>query len=82
MSGNSTNQLLEPRLSEDVNREKIVRKLLIEKPSIKRFERSGVLDQVKSFLPQMADAESKLSEALAAQGSAKFNVENISGEEI
>ena len=81
MSHNSTNQILEPRLSEDVNREKIVRNLLIDKPEIKKFERSSVLDQVKSFLPQMADAESKLSEALAAQGSAKFNVENISGED-
>ena len=81
MSGNSTNQLLEPRLSEDVNREKIVRNLLIEKPNIKRFERSGVLDQVKSFLPQMAEAESKLSEALAVKGSDKFDIENISGDD-
>ena len=81
MSGNSTNPLLEPRLSEDVNREKVVRNLLIEKPNIKRFERSGVLDQVKSFLPQMAAAESKLSEALASKGSDKFDIENISGDD-
>ena len=81
MSGNSANQLLEPRLSEDVNREKLVRNLLIEKPNIKRFERSGVLDQVKSFLPQMAEAEAKLSEALASKGSDKFDIENISGDD-
>ena len=78
MSGNSRNQLLEPRLSEDVNREKLVRNLLIEKPNIERFERSGVLDQVKSFLPQMAEAEAKLSEALASKGNDKFDIENIS----
>jgi len=70
--------LLEPRLSEDVNREKLVRNLLIEKPNIERFERSGVLDQVKSFLPQMAEAEAKLSEALASKGNDKFDIENIS----
>ena len=77
MSEDSHNEMLEPRLSVDTNKEKIVRNLLIDKPNINKVGRSGILDQVKQFLPQMAEAEVKLNEAVAANGGAKFDVENV-----
>ena len=81
MSDKGANPLLEPRLTVDTNKEKIVRSLLIDKPNITRFEPPGILNQVKNFLPQMAAAESKLSEAVAAEGGDKFDVENVAGVE-
>merc|ERR1712098_6879 len=71
------NPLLEPRLSAESNKEKLVRNLLIDKPNISRLQRSGLLDQVKNFLPQMAAAERQLNQAVASEGSEKFDVENV-----
>ncbi|XP_059997886.1 NOP protein chaperone 1-like [Lagenorhynchus albirostris] len=40
-------------------------------------ERSPLLDQVQSFLPQMAQANEKLRKEMAAAPPAHFNIENI-----
>ena len=77
MSENSSNELLEPRLSAERSKEKLVRNLLESKPEIFRVSGPGVLDQVKSFLPQMAEAERQLTQAVARDGGQKFNVENV-----
>ena len=81
MSESRHNEVLEPRLTVDTNKEKIVRNLLIDKPNISKVGRSGILDQVKQFLPQLAEAEVKLNEAVAAEGGDKFDVENIATDE-
>ena len=77
MSANSSNELLEPQLSAERSREKLVRDLLVSKPEIFRVSGPGVLDQVKTFLPQMAEAEKKLTQAVARDGGEKYNVENV-----
>ena len=64
MSANSSNELLEPQLSPQRSREKLVRNLLVNKPEIFRVSGPGILDQVKSFLPQMAEAENQLNQAI------------------
>ena len=40
-----------------------------------------MINQVRSFLPQMADAEVKLAAALAGGGGEQFNVENVTGDQ-
>ena len=77
MSANSSNELLEPQLSPQRSREKLVRNLLVNKPEIFRVSGPGILDQVKSFLPQMAEAENQLNQAVARDGGEKYNVENV-----
>ena len=77
MSANSSNELLEPQLSAERSREKLVRDLLVSKPEIFRVSGSGVLNQVKTFLPQMAEAEKQLTQAVARDGGEKYNVENV-----
>ncbi|XP_067553912.1 NOP protein chaperone 1 isoform X2 [Pseudorca crassidens] len=42
-----------------------------------RIERSPLLDQVQSFLPQMAQANEKLRKEMAAAPPGHFNIENI-----
>ncbi|XP_014652865.1 PREDICTED: uncharacterized protein C12orf45 homolog [Ceratotherium simum simum] len=42
-----------------------------------RIERSPLLDQVQSFLPQMAQANEKLRKEIAAAPPGRFNIENI-----
>ncbi|XP_004326943.3 NOP protein chaperone 1 [Tursiops truncatus] len=42
-----------------------------------RIERSPLLDQVQSFLPQMAQANEKLRKEVAAAPPGHFNIENI-----
>ena len=83
MSANSSQELLEPQLSPDRAREKLVRSLLVEKPEIFRVPQGGpgVLQQVKSFLPQMAEAGKQLKEAVARDGADKFNVESVGDDE-
>ena len=81
MSANSSQELLEPRLSPDRAREKLVRSLLVDKPEIFRVPGPGVLQQVKSFLPQMAEAGKQLNEAVARDGADKFNVEKVEDDE-
>ena len=81
MSESRHNEVLEPRLTVDTNKEKIVRNLLIDKPNISKVGRSGILDQVKQFLPQLAEAEVKLNEAVAADGGDEFDVENVATDE-
>ena len=81
MSANSSKELLEPQLSPDRAREKLVRSLLVDKPEIFRVPGPGVLQQVKSFLPQMAEAGKQLNEAVARDGADKFNVENVGEDE-
>ncbi|KAM9683808.1 NOP protein chaperone 1 isoform 3-T3 [Dama dama] len=41
-----------------------------------RIERSPLLDQVRTFLPQMAQANEKLREEMAAAEPGHFNIEN------
>ena len=77
MSANSSQELLEPQLSPERKREKLVRSLLVDKPEIFRVPGPGVIQQVKSFLPQMAEAGKQLNEAVAREGADKFNVENV-----
>ena len=81
MSANSSQELLEPQLSPDRAREKLVRSLLVDKPEIFRVPGPGVLQQVKSFLPQMAEAGKQLNEAVARDGADKFNVEKVDDDE-
>jgi len=81
MSDSGKNPLLEPRLSTESNKEKLVRNLLIDKPNITHLQRSGLLDQVKNFLPQMAAAERQLNQAVASEGIEKFDVENVDHDE-
>ncbi|XP_036924113.1 uncharacterized protein C12orf45 homolog [Sturnira hondurensis] len=42
-----------------------------------RIERSPLLDQVQTFLPQMAQANDKLRKEMAAAPPGHFNIENI-----
>ncbi|KAF6338933.1 hypothetical protein mRhiFer1_001688 [Rhinolophus ferrumequinum] len=42
-----------------------------------RIERSPLLDQVQTFLPQMAQANEKLRKEMAAAPPDRFNIENI-----
>ena len=56
MSSNRSEELLDPKLSPERSREKLVRNLLVDKPEIFRVSGPGVLDQVKSFLPQCCEA--------------------------
>ncbi|XP_066212248.1 NOP protein chaperone 1 [Saccopteryx leptura] len=42
-----------------------------------RVERSPLLDQVQTFLPQMAQANEKLSKEMEAAPPGRFNIENI-----
>lgn len=42
-----------------------------------RIERSPLLDQVQTFLPQMAQANEKLRKEMAAAPPGHFNIENI-----
>ncbi|XP_062058971.1 NOP protein chaperone 1 [Lepus europaeus] len=44
-----------------------------------RIERSPLLEQVQSFLPQMAQANEKLRKEMAAAPPGRFNIENIDG---
>ncbi|XP_011830899.1 PREDICTED: uncharacterized protein C12orf45 homolog isoform X2 [Mandrillus leucophaeus] len=44
-----------------------------------RIERSPLLDQVQTFLPQMARANEKLRKEMAAAPPGRFNIENIDG---
>ncbi|XP_011790713.1 PREDICTED: uncharacterized protein C12orf45 homolog isoform X1 [Colobus angolensis palliatus] len=44
-----------------------------------RIERSPLLDQVQTFLPQMAWANEKLRKEMAAAPPGRFNIENIDG---
>ncbi|ELW71606.1 uncharacterized protein C12orf45 homolog [Tupaia chinensis] len=44
-----------------------------------RIERSPLLDQVQTFLPQMAQANEKLRKEMAAAPPGSFNIENIDG---
>ena len=83
MSAKSSQELLEPQLSPDRAREKLVRSLLVKKPEIFRVPAGGpgVLQSVKSFLPQMAEADKQLNEAVARDGADKFNVENVGDDE-
>ena len=78
---NKPNEVLEPRLNEELNKEKLVRGLLIEKPNITKMSSCGLLDKVKSFLPQMAEAEKKLRQAVSEEGGDVFDVENVAGDE-
>lgn len=45
----------------------------------KLYFSSLVLDQVQTFLPQMAQANEKLRKAMAAAPPGRFNIENIDG---
>merc|ERR1712189_176620 len=53
----------------------------IDKPNITHLQRSGLLDQVKNFLPQMAAAKRQLNQAVASEGIEKFDVENVDHDE-
>ncbi|XP_021574895.1 uncharacterized protein C12orf45 homolog [Carlito syrichta] len=44
-----------------------------------RIERSPLLDQVQTFLPQMAQANEKLRKDMASAPPGRFNIENIDG---
>ncbi|XP_062931203.1 NOP protein chaperone 1 isoform X2 [Cynocephalus volans] len=44
-----------------------------------RIERSPLLDQVQTFLPQMAQANEKLRKDMSAAPPGRFNIENIDG---
>ncbi|XP_004414306.1 PREDICTED: uncharacterized protein C12orf45 homolog [Odobenus rosmarus divergens] len=44
-----------------------------------RIERSPLLDQVQTFLPQMAQANEKLRKEMAAAPPGRFNIEDIDG---
>ncbi|XP_048212752.1 NOP protein chaperone 1 [Perognathus longimembris pacificus] len=44
-----------------------------------RIERSPLLDQVQTFLPQMAQANEKLQKEMAVAPPDRFNIENIDG---
>ncbi|CAD7687515.1 unnamed protein product [Nyctereutes procyonoides] len=44
-----------------------------------RVERSPLLDQVQTFLPQMAQANEKLRKEMAAASPGRFNIEDIDG---
>ncbi|XP_003929686.1 NOP protein chaperone 1 [Saimiri boliviensis] len=44
-----------------------------------RIERSPLLDQVQTFLPQMAQANEKLRKEMAAAPPGRFNIENVDG---
>ncbi|CAK7297895.1 NOP protein chaperone 1 [Vulpes lagopus] len=45
-----------------------------------RVERSPLLDQVQTFLPQMAQANEKLRKEMAAASPGRFNIEDIDGD--
>ena len=81
MADKAVNEVLEPKLNEELNKEKIVRGLLIDKPNITKMTSCGLLDKVKSFLPQMAEAEKKLEQAVAEDGGEAFDVENVAGDD-
>ena len=81
MTEENKNPLLEPRLTVDTNKEKLVRNLLIDKPNITKMTSSPLLNQVKNFLPQMAEAELKLNQAVARDGGDAFDVENIANDD-
>lgn len=76
-------EVLEPRVSQEQSRVRALNALLNPKPdmSIGSSPRSSVLDQVKSFLPKMAEAEVKLQSAIRDGLQDKFNVENVEDDE-
>jgi len=81
MSGKPSTELLEPRQSSEASKDRLVMTLLHGKPEIQRLGRSSVLDEVRSFLPQMADAEVKLAAALAGGDRKQFDIENVTGDQ-
>jgi len=80
MSGKPT-ELLDPRITSESSKDRLVRTMLQSKPEIQRLGRSSVLDEVRNFLPQMADAEVKLAASLASEGGDKYDVENVTGDQ-
>ncbi|XP_068133015.1 NOP protein chaperone 1 [Hyperolius riggenbachi] len=46
-----------------------------------RMPRSSILDRVQSFLPQMAQANEKLSKEIETSPSGTFDIENVEDEE-
>eukprot|EP00092_Neocalanus_flemingeri_P009900 GFUD01010670.1.p1 GENE.GFUD01010670.1~~GFUD01010670.1.p1 ORF type:complete len:193 (-),score=79.82 GFUD01010670.1:91-669(-) len=80
MSGKPS-ELLEPRLTSEASKDRMVRNMLHGRPEIQRLGRSSVLDEVRSFLPQMAEAEVKLAAALAGGDGRQFDVENVTGDQ-
>merc|ERR1719427_1802504 len=74
-------ELLDPRITSESSKDRLVRTMLQSKPEIQRLGRSSVLDEVRNFLPQMADAEVKLTASLASGGGDQYDVENVTGDQ-
>ncbi|XP_023320036.1 uncharacterized protein C12orf45 homolog [Eurytemora carolleeae] len=74
-------EFLEPRLSLEQSRERVIHSFLTTKPEISNLGRSSVLDQVKSFLPTMATADKDLKTAIKNGLGEKLNVENVQEDE-
>ncbi|XP_072922042.1 NOP protein chaperone 1 isoform X1 [Hemitrygon akajei] len=47
------------------------------RPKIKRVPRSGVLDRLQAFLPQMAHANLELRRQMETTGQSHFDIENV-----
>lgn len=73
------NERLEPVLNEDQTRIKSVHKLLNPKPnmSMNSLGNSDILNKVRNFLPQMAEAEMELNTALRNGQGDQLNIENV-----
>merc|ERR1719318_583003 len=68
-------------MTSEATKDRLVMSMMQGKPEIQRLGRSSVLDEVRSFLPQMADAEVKLAAALAGGAGEQFDVENVTGDQ-
>lgn len=74
-------EFLEPRLSSEQSRDRVIHTLLNPKPDMTNIGRSSVLDQVKGFLPKMASADADLRTALRDGLGENLNLENVKEDE-
>merc|ERR1719153_1307286 len=74
--------MLEPVLNGDQSRIRSVHKLLHPKPDMTAdVPKSNILDKVKKFLPQMAEADTALQSALRNGDACHINIENIENDD-
>jgi len=75
--------MLEPVLSSDQTRIRTAHKMLNPKPdmSTSRLVKSDIMNKVKNFLPQMAEAEAELNTAIRNGEAHKLNIENVENDD-
>jgi len=74
-------KFLEPTLTEEQSRGRAIHSFLNPKPDMSGVSKSKVLDQVKGFLPKMAEAEQQLNCAIKQGLSNRYNVEDVEDDE-